>query len=146
MRRAAVLLMALLMLAGCAKHKPPVGKWEGGYQNGAVMVAARVEIGPDGQVRVSAPDVTNGGGTDAQQQAQREQLAAALASSWDDVMPRQFDFDGQNFTKPGGISAQMVWDKASNQMTLEIYIGANPALPVTLRPVQNFHDNPFAAG
>ena len=60
----------------------------------------------------------------------RQQLAADLASGWDGVAPRPFDFDGDTFRKPGGIAPQMVWDKKTNQMTLEIYIGANPALPV----------------
>ena len=49
-------------------------------------------------------------------------------------------------SKPGGYAPQMEWDKASNQMTLELYIGANPALPVTLRPVDMFHDNPWPSG
>jgi hypothetical protein len=40
----------------------------------------------------------------------------------------------------------MVWDKATNQMTLQLYIGARPALPVPLRPVDGFHDNPWASG
>jgi hypothetical protein len=40
----------------------------------------------------------------------------------------------------------MVWDKSSNHMTLELYIGARPAMPVPLRPVDDFHDNPFASG
>jgi hypothetical protein len=31
-------------------------------------------------------------------------------------------------------------------MTLEIYIGANPALPVPLRPVDAFHDDPWPSG
>jgi hypothetical protein len=62
------------------------------------------------------------------------------------VAPRPFDFDGTTFRKPGGIAPQMVWDKASNQMTLELYIGADPALPVPLRPVDAFHDSPWPAG
>jgi hypothetical protein len=31
-------------------------------------------------------------------------------------------------------------------MTLELFIGARPALPVPLHPVDAFHDNPFATG
>jgi hypothetical protein len=31
-------------------------------------------------------------------------------------------------------------------MTLELYIGARAAMPVPLRPVDDFHDNPFGAG
>jgi hypothetical protein len=40
----------------------------------------------------------------------------------------------------------MEWDKATNQMTVMLYIGTNPAFPVTLRPVDGFHDNPFGSG
>jgi hypothetical protein len=40
----------------------------------------------------------------------------------------------------------MVWDKDTNHMTLQLYIGANPALPVPLRPVAEFHDSPWASG
>jgi hypothetical protein len=151
MRPATALLMALLCLAplclaACSKPRPPVGKWEGGYQSGSVMVAARVEIGADGLVRVSAPDLANADGTEAQQAAQRDQLAAALATGWDGVAPRPFDFDGDTFRKPGHFADEMKWDKTSNQMTLMLYLGANPALPVPLRPVASFHDNPWASG
>jgi hypothetical protein len=31
-------------------------------------------------------------------------------------------------------------------MTLQLYIGANPALPVVLHPVPEFHDSPFGSG
>ena len=62
------------------------------------------------------------------------------------MQPRPLDFDGTTFRKPGGIAPQMVWDKATNQMTLEIFIGANPALPVPLRPVDAFHDDPWPSG
>ena len=73
-------------------------------------------------------------------------LSADLANGWSDVAPRSFDFDGKTFRKPGGIAPQMVWEKSTNQMTLELYIGARPAMLVPLRPVDDFHDNPFASG
>src|ERR1700750_278403 len=146
MRRSLVLLV-FVVLAACSKPSPPPGRWEGGYSGGGVLVAARVEIGADGQVRLSAPDVTNLQNAKPEQlQQQRDTLAADLASGWDGVAPRRFDFDGKTFRKPGGIAPQMVWDKATNQMTLQLYFGANPALPVVLRPVDGFHDNPFGAG
>ena len=108
------------------------------------LVAARVEVLAGGQVRVMAPDITGLDLATPDRMAQlRQQLAADLASSWDGVAPRPFDFDGDTFRKPGGIAPQMVWDKKTNQMMLELYIGANPALPVPLRPVPEFHDDPW---
>ena len=139
-------VMALLVLAGCSKPTPPVGKWEGGTETGGTIVAARVEILPSGGVRISAPDVTYVTGNREQINAFRARLAADLANAWPDVKPRVFDFDGKTFRKPGGVAPQMVWDKDTGQMVLELYIGANPALPITLRPVDGFHDNPYASG
>ena len=145
--RKSVVLLAFLLLAACGPHTPPQGRWEGGYDGNGIMVAARVEIGPDGMVKVSAPDITNADASKPQQlQEMRARLAADLVTAWDGVQARPFDFDGTTFRKPGGVAPQMVWDKTSNQMTVELYIGANPALPVSLRPVDNFHDNPWPAG
>jgi len=145
--RPVVLFLSLALataLAGCSKPTPPVGKWEGGYASNSSLVTARVEVLPNGTVRVSAPDITNLDLASPERMAQlRQQLAADLATSWDGVTPRPFDFDGDTFRKPGGIAPQMVWDKKTNQMTLELYIGANPALPVPLRPVADFHDDPW---
>jgi hypothetical protein len=145
--RCIALLLALAALTGCSKPAPPQGRWEGGYAANGTIVAARVEVEADGQVRVSAPDITNMATARPEQfQQERDRLAADLASGWDGVQPRPLDFDGTTFRKPGGIAPQMVWDKATNQMTLELYIGANPALPVPLRPVDGFHDDPWVAG
>lgn len=146
MRFAAMLLSSLLALTACSKPSPPVGKWEGGYESGGDLVAARVEVLPSGEVKVMAPDITNAAGPREQINELRARLAADLANGWSEVGPRRFDFDGTTFRKPGGFAPQMVWDKTTNQMTLELFIGTRPALPVPLRPVSDFHDNPFASG
>ena len=138
--------IAAMALASCGKPQPPVGKWEGGYEAGGDLVAARVEILATGGIKISAPDVTNAMGSRDQIDAMRAQLAADLANSWSGVDPRSFDFDGKTFRKPGGVAPQMIWDKDTNQLILELYIGARAAMPVPLRPVNDFHDNPFASG
>ena len=146
MRKIAAAL-AFLVLTACSAPHPPQGRWEGGYDNNGTVVAARVEIMADGQVKVSAPDLTNAQGAKPEQLEQmRERLAADLVTAWDTVETRPCDFDGTTFRKPGGVAPQMEWDKTTNQMTLELYIGANAALPIPLRPVENFHDNPWASG
>jgi hypothetical protein len=146
MHKAFLFLGLAALLAACSKPAAPVGKWEGGYEAGGTIVAARVEIMPDGGVKISAPDITYVTATRDQVDELRARLSADLANGWSEVTPRSFDFDGTTFRKPGGVAPQMVWDKATNQMTLELYIGANPALPIPVRPVPAFHDNPFASG
>jgi len=141
-----LLIVIAAALTGCSKPQPPVGKWEGGYESGGDLVVARVEILPSGQVKVMAPDYTNAVGSRARIDELRARLAASLANGWSEVQPRTFEFDGKTFRKPGGIAPQMVWDKASNHLTLQLYIGSRPAMPVPLRPVDDFHDNPWASG
>ncbi|HXL71021.1 MAG TPA: hypothetical protein VN935_07245, partial [Rhizomicrobium sp.] len=100
--RKSLVLLALLLLTACAKPTPPQGRWEGGYDGNGVLVAARVEIGPDGMVKVSAPDVTNADAARPEQlQEMRARLGADLATAWDVVQARPFDFDGNTFRKPG---------------------------------------------
>lgn len=152
MNKARIVLAAALtgvlvgVLAGCSKPEPPTGKWEGGADRNGTLVVARVEVVPGGQVRVMAPDITDVKGTAAQTRMLRDQLAARLATGWDAVRPRPFDFDGKTFRKPGGIAPQMEWDKTTGQMTMMLYIGTRPVFPVVLRPVDSFHDNPWASG
>ena len=147
MRQAVLACLIVFVLAACSHPKPPAGRWEGTYETQDTMIVARLEIGSDGQVRVSAPDLLDiGAVADEDRTGMRQKLASDLAAGWDNVDPRPMDFDGKTFRKPGGYAPQMVWDKATNQITLELYIGAKPALPVTLRPVAMFHDNPWPSG
>ena len=84
-------------------------------------------------VRVSAPDITNLQGARPETLLNEQaQLQSGLVEGWDGVAPREFSFDGTTFRIPGRVAPQMVWDKKTNQMTLELYIGARPALGRTL--------------
>src|SRR5438445_5539900 len=100
----ALLPCLILGLTACSKPQPPAGKWEGGYEGGGDVVAARVEILPSGQVKVMAPDYTNAVGSRAQINELRARLASDLANGWSEVSPRNFDFDGKTFRKPGGFA------------------------------------------
>jgi len=142
MRRFVFAALSVLALAGCSHPAPPQGRWEGTYESDDTMLAARLEIEPDGQVRVSAPDLLDVGPDD--RDAARERLASDLAAAWDQVAPRKMDFDGETFRKPGGIAPQMVWKAKAKQMFLVVYIGTRPSFQIALHQVGDFSENPFS--
>ncbi len=141
MRKIALAFLALLTLAACSRPTPPAGRWEGTFESGDIVLAARLEIGSDGQVRVSAPDLEGVAGSE--RDSARNRVASDLASGWESVTPRAMEFDGENFRKPGGIAPQMVWKAKSNQMFLVVYLGTRPSFRIPMRAVGDFSDNPF---
>ena len=103
MRKTALAVLTTLALFSCSHPAPPAGRWEGAYESHDMMIAARLEIETDGQVRVSAPDLLDiGPASDDDRLGMRQKLAADLDSGWGEVTPRPMDFDGETFRKPGG--------------------------------------------
>ncbi len=146
MRPLALVFLAALTLLSCSRAAPPTGKWEGTYESDDTLIAARLEIGADGLVKVSAPDLLNIGATPSDQRGgMRAQLAGDLAAGWGEVAPRKLDFDGDTFRKPGGIAPQIIWKAHKNQMLLVVYIGTQPSIRIPMRAVGDFSDNPFAS-
>lgn len=145
MRAIVAFLFGAVLLASCSKPAPPpVGRWEGTYESGGTFIAARLELAPNAQVRVSAPDVTDTSiGNEEDRRAMEQNMADRLAGGWGDVEPRPMDFDGTTFRKPGGIAPQIEWEPSSNTMRLYVYLGTQPAIRVTMHPVADFSSNPW---
>lgn len=149
MRILAAALATGLCLAGafaCSKAHPPAGRWEGTYESGDVMVAARVQIDPAGNVYVSAPDAMNFPAPgDSERAAMHARLAQGLVNAWGEVQPRHYDFDGQIFRKSGGIAPQMEWNGRTKQLTLIVYLERRPGIRIPLRAVSDFSADPWSA-
>lgn len=143
MRRGALALLMVLVVAGCSRHTPPAGRWQGTYDSADAMVAARVEIDSKGGIRISAPNAENIGDNEDDRAAMRQHLAVGLAGGWDEIEPRTMDFDGHTFRKPGGIAPQMVWDADKKRMYLVVYLGKNPGMKIALRAVDDFSEDPW---
>ncbi len=143
MRAAVGVLFAVLILAGCSSHKPPVGRWEGTYDTAEAMVAVRVEIDSAGLVSLSAPNAEDVGDSEDNRATMRRSLAAGLDAEWGDVQPRPMDFDGRVFRRPGGIAPQMIWEKDREQMYAVVYLGKKAAIKFLLHPVDDFSSDPW---
>ena len=144
MRPFLAVLFAALILASCSKAAPPSGRWEGTYESNGTFIAARLELDPAAQARISAPDVTDPSiDNEADRAAMRQNIADRLAGAWSAVEPRPMDFDGATFRKSGGIAPQIDWDHISNVMTLYVYLGTKPVIRVPLHPVADFSGNPW---
>jgi len=147
MRRVAILLLlGLGALVACSRPaQPPAGRWIGNYDSPEVMVDARVEIGKDGLVRASAPDLLDiGQVTDEERSAMHARLADDLAQNWDEAEPRPMDFDGRVFRKPGGVAPQMEWNPQSKEMKLVFYFGTMHSIRIAMHAVGDFASDPWA--
>ena len=137
--RIAIAALAAFM-ASCAKPEPPIGRWQGLYQAGDVMIAARLEIAANGAVRVSAPNAFMDFAemSDPDREAMRERLVAELTRAWPSVAPIALDFDGKIFRKPGGVAPQLEWDSGRHRMAMIVYPGIHPEIRVPLEAVKEF--------
>jgi hypothetical protein len=145
-RYAILLLIGFGALVACSRPAhPPAGRWIGNYDAPDVMVDARLEIGKDGTVRASAPDLLDVGTvSDEDRAAMHARLAADLAESWDEAPPRAMDFDGRVFRKPGGVAPQMEWDPQTRQMKLIFYFGTKHSIRISMHAVDDFGSDPWA--
>ena len=141
-----LLLLGFGALVACSRPaQPPVGRWIGNYDAPDVVVDARLEITKGGAVRASAPDLLDVGKvSDQDRAAMHARLAADLAASWDDTVPRAMDFDGHVFRKPGGIAPQMKWNPDTKQMSLIFYFGTKHSISIPMHAVEDFNSDPWA--
>src|SRR5215472_1829084 len=131
-------LLACLLLAGCSNAHPPIGRWQGVYEDPALVIVARLEIDSNGHVRVSAPNAISDKQplSDSERADLRGKLENGLAASWPHVAPLPLEFDGHVFHKPGGVAPQLEWDDASKRMTLIFYSGNRRSVHVPLDAVR----------
>jgi hypothetical protein len=133
-------LLGLLALTACADPQPPIGRWEGAYEDPGVIIVARLEIDSAGNVRVSAPNAITDAApvSDSERAALHARLQTGLAESWPSVAPLPLVFDGHAFHKRGGVAPQLEWDTAKKRMILVFYSGNRPSIRMPLDTVQNF--------
>jgi hypothetical protein len=134
------LLVGLFGLTACSHPKPPIGRWEGVYEDQGVIIVARLQIDSEGKIRVSAPNAITDQApiSDTERDALREKLQAGLAAAWPDVPPLPLEFDGHAFHKAGGVAPQLEWDIRSKRMVLVFYSGNRPSIRVPLESVRQF--------
>ena len=144
MRLTVAALLGALLLPSCSKPPPPVGHWEGTYQSQSTFIAVRLELAAGPTARISVADATDPSIDKEEDRAAMEQnLADRVAGAWGEIAPTRLAFDGTTFRKLGGTAPLIVWDSSTNTMTLYVYLGAQIAVPVAIRPVSDFSANPW---
>jgi hypothetical protein len=143
----AAVVIALCLMAGfaCSNGKTlPVGRWEGTYETDEAVLAVRLQISPNGDIFVCAPDLVNPQSLPAGDRAALHgRIADELQAAWSQTQPRRFDFDGHAFRRPGGVAPQMEWDAGTRTMTVIVYPGMHPTIRIPMHAVTDFSDNPF---
>lgn len=146
-RRLVAIVLALgmmivigVVISACADASAPRGRWEGLYEDGGVIIVARLEIAETGKIRVSAPNAitTDHPLSPAERVGLIQELQARLAASWYSVAPIALEFDGHAFRRPGGVAPQLEWDAGRKRMTMVYYSGNRSSVRVPLVPVGEF--------
>src|ERR1700752_1445007 len=91
-------LLGLAALMACSNPRPPVGRWQGVYEDASLIVAVRLEIAPTGEVRASAPNAITDEAppvSSGERSQLRTRLLEGLARSWPHVGALPLDFDGK---------------------------------------------------
>jgi hypothetical protein len=131
--------------SACSRSPEPSGRWQGAYESRDTMVVTRLEIDSKGNIYLSAPDAMDIGNLAADDRAAiRRRLADGLSVAWGEVQPRQFDFDGRVFRKPGGVAPQLEWNPDQKTMTEVVYLGLRPSIRIALHPVPDFSNDPWS--
>jgi len=137
--------LCLVAAFGCTRSPLPSGRWQGAYESRDTMVVTRLEIDSKGDIYLSAPDATDIGNVSADDRAAiRRRLVDGLSVAWGEVQPRQLEFDGHVFRKPGGIAPQLEWNPGQKTMTAVVYLGLRPSIRISLRRVADFNGDPWA--
>jgi len=129
-----------IALTACSNPRPPIGRWQGAYEDPNLIVVARLEIDSSGVVRISAPNaiVDSAPMSKKERGDLRKRLVAGLTQSWTSVGPLPLEFDGHIFHKPGGVAPQLEWDNAEKKMVLVFYSGNRASIHVPLDSVADF--------
>jgi hypothetical protein len=136
--------LCLVAAFACSRSPAPSGRWQGSYESQDTMVVTRLEIDTKGNVYLCAPDATDIGSATAEDRlAIRQRLADGLSVAWGETQPRQYEFDGSVFRKPGGVAPQLEWDSYQKTMTAVIYLGMRPAIRIPLHAVAAFSNDPW---
>jgi len=133
-------VLASFLAAGCFDASPPVGRWEGTYEDPALVIVARLEIDSAGKIRVSAPNATSDNEplSEGDRADLRDKLEKGLETSWPHVAPLPLEFDGHAFHKHNGVAPQLEWDGRRQRMTLVFYSGSRRSVHVPLQAVKDF--------
>lgn len=137
-------LFCVCVTAACSgQSQPPVGRWQGTFEDSRLILVVRLEIDPKGAVRVSAPNAI--GAFDSMAEEERAALRARLigeaSKTWAAVGPMPLEFDGKEFHKPGGVAPQLVWDAGGKRMTMIYYSGNRASIRVPLDAVGAFDNS-----
>ena len=111
---------------------------------GKFLAPHGIALDSKGDIYLSAPDATDIGNAAAEDRAAiRRKLAEGLSVAWGEVQPRQYDFDGRVFRKPGGVAPQLEWNPDQKSMMAVVYLGLRPSIRIPLHPVADFSSDPW---
>lgn len=133
-----ILLLLALALGACGRAEAPPGRWEGFGESANWLIAVRLEVHSDNEIKASALSAGVEGATLPQRMALEQELKASMLKQWSEAPKAQVSFKGNAIVRKDGYAPLFVFDPAQGTMTFHFYAGGKLSERVTLKPVTEF--------
>lgn len=133
-----VLLVLTLALGACGPAAAPPGRWEGFGESANWLIAVRLEVHSDNEIKASALSASVEGASLPQRMALEQELKASIIDQWRDAPKAQVSFKGNAIVRKNLYAPIFVFDPVQRTMTFHFYAGGKLTERVTLRPVADF--------
>lgn len=137
-QRLILVILATLSLASCGESEAPIGRWEGFSESQNWLIAVRLEMQKNNEMKASALSAFVGDVELPQRHAFETELRDGMKSQWKDVTRTDVAFHANTITQKKGYAPLFVYQADSNSMVFHFYAGGKLTEKVTLRPVAAF--------
>jgi hypothetical protein len=137
-QRFALILLTLIGLAACRESDGLKGRWEGYSESQDWLIAARLELQKDGEMRASALSALVSDADLPRRHQLEDELRRGIKDQWTAVTKTDIEFKGNTITRKAGYAPLFVYEPRTQSMVFHFYAGGKLTEKVTLRPVKTF--------
>jgi hypothetical protein len=136
--RAAILLVASVVLSSCGDEQAPVGRWEGYAETRQWLLAVRLQVDAGNVIHATALSMEVDGASLPERVELNRRMRQMLPQRWLTATKGKVDFSNNILRRSGGVAPLFVYHPGSKSMTFNFYARGKLTEKVKMRPVKKF--------